>query len=257
MPPDSPSQSVSSLHGEALRQHLRDTRTGLPSKTLAALVLGGLRVRILRSAVTMVSIVLAIAFLAYMGMNNNLTYSLAESVVALEQSTVDTAGSEQAEQVAAEITEMRQMLRSAGVNIEATLGGDPMDTWLVVMALLTCTVGIANAMLMSVTERFREIATMKCLGAQDGLVVKLFLFESSLLGVVGAVAGVILGIIVALLAGMAQFGGYATTYFPVGPNLMMVVWSLLAGVGLAVIGTVYPALIAARMRPVDALRVEE
>ena len=49
--------------------------------------------------------------------------------------------------------------------------------WLVSMSLIVCVVGIANAMLMSVTERFREIGTMKCLGALDGFVVRLFLLE--------------------------------------------------------------------------------
>src|SRR5262249_9292677 len=47
--------------------------------------------------------------------------------------------------------------------------------WLVVMSLVVCTVGISNSMLMSVTERFKEIGTMKCLGALDSFIVKLFL----------------------------------------------------------------------------------
>ncbi len=49
--------------------------------------------------------------------------------------------------------------------------------WLVVMSLLVCTVGITNSMLMAVTERFKEIGTMKCLGALDSFVVLLFLLE--------------------------------------------------------------------------------
>ena len=48
-------------------------------------------------------------------------------------------------------------------------------TWLVVMSLLVSAVGITNSMLMSVTERYKEIGTMKCLGALDSFIVKLFL----------------------------------------------------------------------------------
>jgi ABC-type lipoprotein release transport system permease subunit len=63
------------------------------------------------------------------------------------------------------------------------------ETWLVIMSLLVCAVGITNSMLMAVTERFREIGTMKCLGALDLFVVELFLLESGLMGVIAAAAG--------------------------------------------------------------------
>src|SRR5262245_43736663 len=65
--------------------------------------------------------------------------------------------------------------------------------WLVSLSLIVCTVGIANSMLMSVTERFKEIGTMKCLGAMDGFIVKLFLLEAGFLGMVASVLGWIVG----------------------------------------------------------------
>ena len=70
--------------------------------------------------------------------------------------------------------------------------------WLVTMSLIVCVVGIANAMLMSVTERFREIGTMKCLGALDGFVVRLFLLESAFQGFVGALIGALIGVAVSI-----------------------------------------------------------
>jgi ABC-type antimicrobial peptide transport system permease subunit len=132
------------------------------------------------------------------------------------------------------------------------------------MAMLTCAVGIANAMLMSVTERYREIATMKCLGAQDALVVKLFLLESGVQGVFGAVVGLPLGFLVAIVAALGLYGQYGWDYFPW--TQAVVIWgmapiaatvSLITGLILAVAGAVGPAIMAARMKPVDALRVEE
>ncbi len=153
--------------------------------------------------------------------------------------------------------ELRQSLVSAGISVKDTLAGDSGNTWLIVMALLTCAVGIANAMLMSVTERFREIGTMKCLGAPDGLVVKLFLLESSFLGMIGAALGIVVGVIVSLFAGLLQFGSFGITYFPTVGALQVVAGSIVAGMVLAVVGAVYPAAVAARMNPVDALRVEE
>lgn len=154
-------------------------------------------------------------------------------------------------------TDIRSYLRTAGVSLQEIRAGDTMGTWLIVMALLTCTVGIANAMLMSVTERFREIATMKCLGAQDSLVVKLFLLESGMLGIVGALLGIVVGVPVALLAALLQYGGYGVTYFPWSGMPMAILWSVLAGILLAVGGAVAPAIMAARFKPVDALRVDE
>ncbi len=153
--------------------------------------------------------------------------------------------------------DLKRMLLRANVNEEATLAGNPLDTWLIIMALLTCTVGIANAMLMSVTERFREIGTMKCLGAQDSLVVKLFLLESAFQGVVGAAIGLGVGLLVSFAAAIAQYGGFGITNFPGVGMLKVIGWSILAGMLLSVVGAVYPALVAARMAPVDALRVEE
>lgn len=149
------------------------------------------------------------------------------------------------------------LLRRSGVNVEKTRAGNPMDIWLIVMALMTCAVGIANAMLMSVTERFREIGTMKCLGAQDNLVVKLFLLESAFLGVVGAAGGIVIGLVVSLLASVLQFGSFGLTHFPVTGALPTIFWSVLGGVILSVVGAVYPAYSASRMKPVDALRVDE
>src|SRR5438105_14869317 len=50
--------------------------------------------------------------------------------------------------------------------------------WLAFLSLLMCLVGITNSMLMSVTERYKEIGTFKCLGATDGFIVKVFFLEA-------------------------------------------------------------------------------
>ena len=63
------------------------------------------------------------------------------------------------------------------------------NIWIVVIALFVTVIGITNSMLMSVTERFREIGTMKCLGALSLFVRHMFLIESSLVGMVGAAGG--------------------------------------------------------------------
>ena len=152
---------------------------------------------------------------------------------------------------------LMRKLTSQAVNIDKTIAGDPMDYWIIAMALLTCAVGIANAMLMSVTERFREIGTMKCLGAQDSLVVKLFLVESGVLGIVGALIGIVLGIVVAVAAAGLVFGATGLSYFPIGNSVLVIIYSIIGGMILAVVGAVGPAISAARMKPVDALRVDE
>jgi ABC-type antimicrobial peptide transport system permease subunit len=127
--------------------------------------------------------------------------------------------------------------------------------WITVVAMLVTVIGIANAMLMSVTERIREIGTMKCLGALSGFVVKLFLIESFLLGTIGSAIGTALGFVVPFIAYMLSAGAsllFAST--PFTKLLGFGLESVLAGTFLAIVAAIYPARVAAKMVPADALR---
>ena len=124
--------------------------------------------------------------------------------------------------------------------------------WLVIMALMVSVVGIANSMLMSVTERFREIGTMKCLGALDKFIVKLFLFESALLGLLGSLLGALLGILVMWLVLSFRYNFDA----PYLQFLEILLLSGALGLVLAVVAAILPAREAARMPAAAALRVD-
>jgi putative ABC transport system permease protein len=125
------------------------------------------------------------------------------------------------------------------------------NTWLVVMSLLVSVVGITNAMLMSVTERYKEIGTIKCLGALDSFIVKLFLIESGLLGFFGSLFGSILGMAFMLLTGMGVLGQIAW-----GSLLGSLFACVVIGTVLSIVAAVPPALRAARMEAADAMRTE-
>ena len=128
--------------------------------------------------------------------------------------------------------------------------------WLVGLALLVAFAGILNAMLMSVTERFREIGTMKCLGALDSFIIKLFLIESLFQGIAGTVLGVLLGLGLSVAMMSSSYGIYAWKNVPWGSIVVNVVVSFAVGLFLTVAGALYPAWQAARMQPIDAMRVE-
>jgi len=146
----------------------------------------------------------------------------------------------EAEQIAAEQKANQENVRSI---------------WIITISLLVTVIGISNAMLMSVTERFREIGTMKCLGALSAFVRRLFLIESSLMGFVGGIAGAIGGVAFAVVAYGLSYG-----ILEVITSIDMVMLSiyLVASVGIAivlsVIAALYPAIFAARMVPATALR---
>lgn len=128
--------------------------------------------------------------------------------------------------------------------------------WLVVMSLLVCTVGITNSMLMSVTERFKEIGTMKCLGALDKFVVTLFMLESGMMGIVASVMGFVVGfILMVLLAGFSK-GWDIVGNIGFLDVIKMLGLSVLAGLLLTIIATIAPAQRAARMPAAMALRSE-
>ncbi|MDH7569798.1 MAG: FtsX-like permease family protein [Armatimonadota bacterium] len=132
------------------------------------------------------------------------------------------------------------------------------QNWLIVMSLLVSTVGVVNSMLMSVTERYREIGTMKCLGALDRLVVKVFMIEAGLTGIIASVSGSVVGIVLMLLVLWARLGyRFAQA---LGGALPAIGLNLLIGVALgfilSLVAAFYPAWRAAKMPPAAALRSE-
>ncbi len=128
--------------------------------------------------------------------------------------------------------------------------------WLLALALLVAFVGILNAMLMSVTERFREIGTMKCLGALDGFIIKLFLIESLFQGIAGTILGITLGLALSLMSLSITYGDAAWQNLAVNRLLLNILICFSIGLTLTVAGALYPAWQAARMQPIEAMRVE-
>jgi len=128
--------------------------------------------------------------------------------------------------------------------------------WVLSVALAVTVIGVSNAMLMSVTERFREIGTMKCLGALSAFIRRVFLVEALIVGATGAAAGMLLGLMLPVLRYAAIDYGWAMVFsaVPWGQLALGGVASWLAGTALALLAAVYPARAAARMVPAAALR---
>jgi hypothetical protein len=130
-------------------------------------------------------------------------------------------------------------------------------SWIIAVSLLVTVIGISNAMLMSVTERFRDIGTMKCLGALSSFVRAIFLLEASFMGAVGGALGVLLGFLFAMLSYLVPYGA-ELSFDALGKEplalALAALGSLVAGVVLSVVAALYPANLAARMVPADALR---
>ena len=139
-----------------------------------------------------------------------------------------------------------------------TEGISAQQIWLIVMSLIVVVVGIANSMLMAVTERFREIGTMKCLGALNRFVVELFLLESGFQGLSGAVMGSLIGFISIMLLSLKDYGLELFTGFPeyILRVLMYMGIACVLGMILAVVGAAGPAYRAAQLPPAEAMRVE-
>jgi predicted lysophospholipase L1 biosynthesis ABC-type transport system permease subunit len=128
--------------------------------------------------------------------------------------------------------------------------------WLVTLSLMVCGLGITNSMLMAVTERFREIGTMKCLGALDKFIVELFLIESGLQGLLGSILGCLVGMGGMILMYISSYGVEIVKHLPfmiLGKYMLI---AIAIGFGLAIIGAIFPAYRAAKMVPADAMRSE-
>lgn len=219
----------------------------LPLSKAIEISLRSLKIRFGRSLITTSGVILAIAFLMSVWSNNEIVASLREANkseinLLLQKKGIETGiteAGERSEEAQARIREERSK-----------------QTWLISLSLLVCAVGIANAMLMSVTERFREIGTMKCLGALDSFIVKLFLLESTFQGSVGTLIGIAIGFLLTLFLALIDYGTYVFTYFPTAGILRSGAMALVIGTLLSLVGAMLPAYRAAKMEPVEAMRSE-
>ena len=117
-----------------------------------------------------------------------------------------------------------------------------------VISLVVGGIGVMNIMLVSVTERTREIGIRKSIGAKTGAIMTQFLAEAAILTLIGGIIGIILGIILATIICTAiGFKVIVTPTSVLGAAFFSVVIGLFFGL--------YPARKAAKMKPIDALRL--
>ncbi len=117
------------------------------------------------------------------------------------------------------------------------------------ISLLVGGIGVMNIMLVSVTERVREIGLRKALGARPRVIRRQFLVEASVLGLAGGVLGALLGVV-----GSGVLPNFIDSPVTLSPTATAGAIAIAIAIGLAF--GVYPASRAARMAPIDALRTE-
>ena len=128
-------------------------------------------------------------------------------------------------------------------------------TMIALISVVVAAINTTNTMYTSVLERTQEIGIMKAIGARNSDILKIFLFESGTLGLIGGLVGIILGYLAASLGGiiLAQLG-----YSMLQPFFPWWLWagSLLFAVSVGTLSGILPAFQAAKQNPVDALRYE-
>ncbi len=139
--------------------------------------------------------------------------------------------------------------------VTSTLGSiTSFMTMLGAISLVVAAVSIFNVMIMSVTERVREIGILRSIGTRKNEIRKMFLYEALMIGFIGAGVGAILSIVTGYLTVLAIVGD--TSYFLTPASLIFVPEGLLIGVAICVLSGVYPAWRASDLDPIEALRAE-
>ncbi len=217
-------------------------KTELPKKQVVLpllksieIAIKSIKVRFFRSLITTMSLILAISFYSYIKINSN---------VAKE---VFLSGDKPA------IQKLLHLGYEPSDKSDSN-HSNPKERWILFLSLLVCVVGIVNTQLMAVTERFREIGTMKCLGALDRFILKLFLIEAAFQGILGAGIGAISGAMMAITATFFRLGSHAFMFINLPDIALTLATAIALGCFLSILGVLYPALVAAKMQPVQAMR---
>ena len=117
------------------------------------------------------------------------------------------------------------------------------------ISLLVGGIGVMNIMLVSVTERTREIGTRKALGATTGAIRMQFIVEAMILCLIGGIIGILFGLALGQL-------GASLLGFPASPSIPVIIIAVLFSMLMGVFFGSYPANKAAQLDPIEALRYE-
>lgn len=139
--------------------------------------------------------------------------------------------------------EMLETLSETTAMLTAMLGG------IAGISLLVGGIGIMNIMLVTVTERTREIGVRKAIGAGRGNILIQFLIESSVISGFGGIVGAVSGVIVSYI--ICNMMGYSYTV-----NIPVILGAFIFSLAVGVFFGLYPASKASKLKPVDALRYE-
>ena len=120
------------------------------------------------------------------------------------------------------------------------------------ISLLVAAVSIFNVMMMSVNERVQEIGILLSIGTETGEVRRMFLYEALVLGILGAIVGGFMSLVIGYCVVNAMIG--TTAFFFLPASIAYVPVSMLIGMVVCVISGLYPAWRASNMDPIDALR---
>jgi lipoprotein-releasing system permease protein len=151
--------------------------------------------------------------------------------------------------------------REMNKNLFSALKLERLATWVILcIAIMVASFCIICTLLLMVTEKGKEIAILKALGASDGNILAIFMSEGVIIGGIGTAFGVATG--VATCVGLKWFGVrldpdvYYIDRLPVATNAVDYVAVAISALVICTIATVYPAYAASSLRPVDGLRHE-
>ncbi|WP_424494156.1 ABC transporter permease [Salinimicrobium sp. GXAS 041] len=118
-----------------------------------------------------------------------------------------------------------------------------------IITIFGSSIALMNIMLVSVTERTREIGVRKALGAKKNTIATQFFMETLIIGQLGGILGIILGILIGLLVSAAAGFDFATPW-------VAILWATAITIFVAILAGSYPAVKAAKQDPIESLRYE-
>ena len=164
----------------------------------------------------------------------------------IDSEGVDASGADSSAKVAYKASDLTEKAKNLQELSQAT---DNQLIWIASISLLVGGIGVMNIMLVSVTERTREIGLKKAIGARNSRIMGQFLTEAAILTSMGGIIGVIAGIILAQV-----ISKISST--PVAISIPAIIFSVVFSMAIGIIFGLMPSIKAAKLNPIEALRHE-